>query len=491
MLAVVTTGNGGLDKLEYREVRRPQPGEGEVARPASWPPASTPRTSIPAPAGTGTAGGAPRRPFPFIQGTDCCGRVAERDPASMRRCWATRILVRACMRPQGFSAPETVWLGSDSDGAFAQYVLAPASEVFPVSSGLSDAELGVVPCSFGTAENMLARAGVRPGQHVVVTGASGGVGSAVVQLARLRGAEVTAVAGAGKADQVLGLGAARVVDRGDDVVAVLGEQAVDVVVDNVSGPGLDRPARGPAPRRRLRLVRRDRGSRGRASTSAAFYLRDLTLLGCTAWDEAVFPALVERLERDELRPPVAATFPLERIAQAQTEFLEKRHVGSYVLVPPGDDAGRPATRPHSRTTGRASRSAASSPGSPRSRAPGARRARVRAPRRRPRRPACSARRSRRRGVSGSARSRGSPSASSHSRTGAISRATSSTARLPRSCSSKAMCVRRVRTSSTWQRRLVSTAKRTSAARYVSAPSSGARQRRLLTMRSRTRSAIVP
>ncbi len=72
-----------------------------------------------------------------------------------------------------------------------------------------------------------------------------------------------------------------------------------------------------------------------ASTSARFYLRDLTLLGCTAWDAAVFPALVERIERDELRPPVAATFALERIAQAQTEFLEKRHVGSYALVPPG------------------------------------------------------------------------------------------------------------------------------------------------------------
>ena len=64
------------------------------------------------------------------------------------------------------------------------------------------------------------------------------------------------------------------------------------------------------------------------------YLRDLTLLGCTAWDESVFPDLVERLERDELRPPVAAIFPLERIAEAQTEFLEKRHVGSYALVPP-------------------------------------------------------------------------------------------------------------------------------------------------------------
>ena len=49
----------------------------------------------------------------------------------------------------------------------------------------------------------------------------------------------------------------------------------------------------------------------------------------------MFPAWSHGIERGELRPPVAATFPLERIAEAQTEFLEKRHVGSYVLVPPG------------------------------------------------------------------------------------------------------------------------------------------------------------
>ena len=58
------------------------------------------------------------------------------------------------------------------------------------------------------------------------------------------------------------------------------------------------------------------------------------MIGCTAWDEPVFPDLVALIERDELRPPVAATFPLERIAEAQTQFLEKRHVGSYALVPP-------------------------------------------------------------------------------------------------------------------------------------------------------------
>jgi NADPH:quinone reductase-like Zn-dependent oxidoreductase len=66
------------------------------------------------------------------------------------------------------------------------------------------------------------------------------------------------------------------------------------------------------------------------------YLKDLTLVGCTAWDEPVFPNLVGYIERGEIRPLVAATFPLERIADAQRAFLEKRHVGKFVLIPSRD-----------------------------------------------------------------------------------------------------------------------------------------------------------
>ena len=332
MLAVVTAGNGGLDKLDYREVRRPRPGDGEVLVRVLA--AGINATDVNTRVGWYEDGGwdAPS-PFPLIQGTDCCGIVVETGPGDGEALEGRRVLVRPCMRPRGFGSPDTLWMGSDFDGAFAQYVRAPASEVFPVASGLSDAELGIVPCSFGTAENMLARAGVGSEQHVVVTGASGGVGSAAVQLAVLRGAEVTAVAGPGKAAQVLELGAARVVDRDDDLVAALGGQVADVVVDNVSGPGLDRL---------LAVLRRggvyvSSGAVAGPDVSfdkRTFYLRDLRLFGCTAWDEPVFPALLERLERDELRPPLAATFPLERIAEAQTEFVERRHVGSYALVPP-------------------------------------------------------------------------------------------------------------------------------------------------------------
>ncbi len=223
-------------------------------------------------------------------------------------------------------------MGSDFDGAFAEYVRVPASEVFPVDCDWSDAELGAIPCAYGTAENMLGRAGVAEGEHVLVTGASGGVGSAAVQLAKRRGAVVTAVARPAKAAQVAALGADLVIGGRDDIADSVGAP-VDVVVDNVGGPafaGL------------LGALRRG----GRYVTSGAIagplvtfdkrtlYLNDLTVIGCTAWDQPVFPAVVAAIERGEIRPVVAATYPLARIADAQRDFLEKQHVGKLVLIPP-------------------------------------------------------------------------------------------------------------------------------------------------------------
>ena len=63
------------------------------------------------------------------------------------------------------------------------------------------------------------------------------------------------------------------------------------------------------------------------------YLRDLTLIGCTAWDEPVFPNLVGYIERGEIKPLIAQTFKLQDIVDAQKAFLEKTHVGKFVLVP--------------------------------------------------------------------------------------------------------------------------------------------------------------
>jgi NADPH:quinone reductase-like Zn-dependent oxidoreductase len=179
---------------------------------------------------------------------------------------------------------------------------------------------------------MLARAAVAAGETVLVTGASGGVGSAAVQLARRRGATLLALASAANAAEILALGADRVLPREADLVKEVGRETVDVVVDVVGGAGF-----GPL----LDVLRRG----GRYAVAGAIaghtvaldlrtlYLKDLSLFGCTIFSAGVFRDLVRYIERGEIRPLVAATFPLAQIVAAQEAFLRKGFVGKIVLVP--------------------------------------------------------------------------------------------------------------------------------------------------------------
>ena len=331
MKAIVTTGNGGYDKLVYKDVQKPIVAAGEVLIQVLA--AGVNNTEINTRVGWYENGGWDvATPFPFIQGTDCCGKIVEVAEDLQSHLLGKRVLIRPCMRPDGFGSMRNIWMGSDFDGAFAQYVKAPASEVFVIESNWSDVELGSIPCSYGSAENMLLRAKVSAIDHVLIAGASGGVGSAAVQLAKLRGARVTAIVGADKAKHAIAIGADKIIERGTDIGAVLGEETIDVVVDNVGGKDFESI---------LKVLRRG----GRYVSSGAiggpvvsldlrtFYLKDLTLIGCTAWDEPVFGNLVAYIEKNQIKPLVAKTFALRDIAKAQSEFLEKKHFGKFVLVP--------------------------------------------------------------------------------------------------------------------------------------------------------------
>lgn len=353
MKAVVTTGNGGYDKLVYRDVPVPQAGPGEVLvrvlaaginnteinTRLGWYSASvTTGTQSTAETDEDSAIARPdggwnnATPFPFIQGTDCCGMVVSSHDARDAELIGRRVLVRPCMRTDGFGSLSNIWMASDFDGAFAQFVKVPAAEVFPIECDWSDAELATVPCAYGTAENMLHRAQLTKGETVLIAGASGGVGSAAIQLARRRGARVVAVTSPDKIEAIHALGCDTVLDRTRDPLETLGESSVDLVVDNVGGETFNRMPK---------LLRRG----GRYVSSGAiggpivsfdmrdFYLKDLTFIGCTAWDEPVFPNLVTYIERGEIRPLLSGTFPLEKIVDAQREFMRKRHVGNFVLVP--------------------------------------------------------------------------------------------------------------------------------------------------------------
>lgn len=358
MHGMVLTGHGDLDRIVWRDdLAVPDLGPGEVlievgacglnntdvnTRTAWYSKGTRAATTGAALAGAGDIdaawGGAPIA-FPRIQGADVAGRVvsagAGADPALVGR----RVLVDPWLRdPDDPLNMDTArYLGSEVDGGFAEHVKVPADAAYPVESDLTDAELATFATSYVTAENMLNRAGVGAEDLVLIPGASGGVGSALIQLANRRGAVTVAMCGESKAEAVRAIGPAAVLPRAPaDLKAALdaaiGRRAVSVVADVVAGPIwpqlIDAMARG-----------------GRYVCSGAiagplvefdlrtFYLRDLTLTGATVVPPGTFADLVRYIERGEIRPLLAATYPLRDLHAAQTAFIDKRHVGNIVVVP--------------------------------------------------------------------------------------------------------------------------------------------------------------
>ncbi|WP_343217476.1 zinc-binding dehydrogenase [Hoeflea sp. YIM 152468] len=268
--------------------------------------------------------------FPRIQGADCCGQIvavgADGDAARI----GERVMVRSMQ--SGSAAGEDLALvtfGSEYDGGFAEYAVAPSHHTIKITSSLSDVELASFPCAFSTAEGMIQRAGLMA-ESVLVTGASGGVGSAAIQLAKRRGAHVTAVTTAAKAADLKALGADDTFDRDADLPG----HAFGVVLDLVGGPRWDS------------LIASLRNG-GRYVTSGAIagpiveldlrtlYLRDLSLLGSTHQPDHVFTDLIRYIEAGEIRPVMAATYPLRKLPEAQTAFLGKSHIGKIGITVAG------------------------------------------------------------------------------------------------------------------------------------------------------------
>jgi NADPH:quinone reductase-like Zn-dependent oxidoreductase len=168
---------------------------------------------------------------------------------------------------------------------------------------------------------------------VLVTGASGGVGSAAVQLALRRGAQVVAQAAPAKQTALLELGAEAAIDRGADALQSLGRNAVSVVIDLVGG------AQWPLLLDALRTGGRYASAGAIAGPVVpldlrTLYLKDLSLFGCTFQDDIIFENLVGYIERGELRPLLAQTYALSDIAQAQADFSAKNFLGKLALLPP-------------------------------------------------------------------------------------------------------------------------------------------------------------
>lgn len=355
MAAVLLTGHGGPEKLEYRtNVPVPTPHTDEVLIQVEaaglnntdintrigWYSKAISGDTNSAASGKAEAAnvddaswsGVPLT-FPRIQGGDVYGKiVAVGDRVDQGRI-GDRVIVRNLMRHYVDRRPFECWTyGSDCDGGFAQFSIAPDSESYTVNSELSPAALGATSIAFSTAEGMLHRARVGA-EKVVITGASGGVGLAAVQLAKLRGAQVIAICSASKADAVREAGADRIIDRSESLTESIGSRAADVVIDVVGGQGvlellnvLQRGGRyaiagaigGPLSEIDLRTI----------------YLNDLSLFGCTFQDDEVFENLVHYINNGQIHPLVSQTYPLNEIHRAQEDFISKKYPGKLVLLPP-------------------------------------------------------------------------------------------------------------------------------------------------------------
>ncbi|MEM7744356.1 MAG: alcohol dehydrogenase family protein [Pseudomonadota bacterium] len=354
MRAVVLMGHGGLDRLEVHD-DWPVPGIGptevlirvgacglnntDVNTRTGW------YSKTVSEATTGSAyaevaeedptwGGRPIT-FPRIQGADAVGRVVAVGPDADPGLMGKRVMVDGWQRD--WSDPEnkdkTLYFGSEMDGGFAEYTKTDHRSVAVIDSPLSDAKLATFQCSYTTAEGMLTRAAVGSRDTVLVPGASGGVGGALVQLAKVRGARVIAMASEAKHADVATLGPDRILPRApSDLRAALDGEKITVVADVVGGPYWP-----------TLIDVLERGGRYTCSGAIAgpmvnldlrtFYLRDLTFTGSTVVPQGTLQRVVRIIEQGEIKPILAATYPLSELRTAQAAFIDKAHTGNIVVVP--------------------------------------------------------------------------------------------------------------------------------------------------------------
>lgn len=351
MKGVQLIGHGGPEKLVWNDaIPTPQPGPGEAlvrvlaagvnntdinTRIGWYSREVTDSTEDVDPDADVEEGGwAGTLPFPLIQGSDLCGEVAALGEGVTNVAPGMRVTCPTNQPNPTADAPTRfLAIGSEFDGAFAQYCAVPAAQLHDVSAApLTDAEIAAMPCAHGTAFNLLTRAGIGPGDRVLVTGASGGVGLAAVELAKLKGAHVIGLASVAKQDAVRAAGADAVLDRDETPEA----RAFTMAIDVVGGAGWSGIIDALAPG-------------GRYATSGAIagpiveadlrtiYLNDLTIYGCSYTPHEVFAELVGLINAGSVRPLVSKIYPLVEIGAAQADFAAKKYPGKLVLIPPQED----------------------------------------------------------------------------------------------------------------------------------------------------------
>lgn len=328
MRAVVQRGYGGPDVLHLTETATPRPGRGEVLLRVD-------------------AAGIDRGTWHLMTGTPKLVRLAlgwrgpRRQLVPGRDVAGTVVAVGEGVTR--FGVGDAVF--GSAHGSLAEYATAQEARLAHQPAGATPVQSAVLAISGLTALQALDAAGVAAGGRVLVIGASGGVGAYAVQLAASRGAHVTGVCSAAKADAVRGWGAAEVVDYATTDVTDTGER-YDAVVDIASGASLRRLRRLLTPRGALVFVGNERGGEwtggyGRPMRWAVRMLvarQRFTML--MAKEKAVgdLERLAQAVADGSVTPPVHSVHPLSQVREAMAELDAGRVVGKLAITVTGGSA---------------------------------------------------------------------------------------------------------------------------------------------------------
>ena len=342
MRAAVFDENGGPDVVRVREVDTPDPGPGEV------------RVRVVAAAlnhlDLWVRRGLPSldTSFPHVGGSDIAGEVDAVGPGVEGIEAGTRVVVDPSLgygwydgvpRGEGLPRPRFRLLGEHTWGGLAEYAVVPADNLVEVPGRVSLEEAAAASLVSVTAwHGLMVRGGLRAGEEVLVTAASGGVGSTAVQMAAWAGATVHAVtSGPDNAARVRKLGATHVYDRLDDdwgraLRHVTGRRGVDLALDSVGRAGWETTVRALAVGGRLVTYGATTGPEGAVDIRLVFW-RQLSILGSTMGTPADYRRAMQTVFDGHVRPVIHEVLPLDAAARGHAMLEAGEVFGKVVLKP--------------------------------------------------------------------------------------------------------------------------------------------------------------
>jgi NADPH2:quinone reductase len=320
MIAIRIHEFGGPDVLKPEDIPTSKPGPGEVLVQVKAAGVNPFETYI-------RAGTYPVRPeLPATLGTDAGGIVAEAGPGVA-----------------GMDQGARVYTGGTITGSYAEFTVCKSTQIYPLPPTVSFSQGAAVNTPYVTAYRALfRRAQAQPGETVLIHGASGGVGTAAVQLARAHGLTVIGTAGTGKGRELVrSEGAHHVLDHHssdylDKLREITGGRGVDVIIEMLANVNLGKDLTAVARSGRVVIV----GSRGNVEINPRDAMsRDAAVLGMTLWNTpekelaGIHAALVAGLENGTLKPVVGRELPLAEAARAHQLLMEPGAHGKIVLIP--------------------------------------------------------------------------------------------------------------------------------------------------------------